>query len=337
MMGERGGNRERPVRKILVCRTDRFGEFLLNVPAFRALQRAHPGAVLYIACDPSLFGLARLLVEQDDRIIPFSNRRHSLLEILSFSRRLRIEEFDACFIFNPTKELHIASFLAGIPRRFGYARKWGFLLTGSIRDTRDLGLKHEKQSNLELAALFGTCGSADSDHRMDTDENIDFLLPEAFLKEGFIVFHPWTSDGVKQWPHDRFLRLARMISEELGVNLAMIGGEKEGRIYPEFYSGLDGRNIVNLTGRTTLPQLLKLLSVSRLLVSGDSGPMHLAAAAGTRVAALFRNDIAGKTPLRWGPLGTGHIVLEKNSLSEISVEEVFEAVKGMLDAQDTVH
>ena len=49
-------------RRIIVCRTDRFGEFLLNIPAFRALQRAHPGAAFYIVCDPNVAALARLLV-----------------------------------------------------------------------------------------------------------------------------------------------------------------------------------------------------------------------------------------------------------------------------------
>ncbi len=326
-----------PARRILVCRTDRFGEFLLNVPAFRSLQRAYPGADFHIACDPHVACLARLLVKNGGRVIPFSNRRHSLPEIFSFSLGLRKEDIDTCIIFNPTKEMHIASYLAGIPRRIGYARKWGFLLTGKLRDTRDLGLKHERQSNLELAALAGAGEPSAGDHRIDSPESPESLLPEKFLKEGFAAFHPWTSDGVKQWPHDRFLRLARLISGELGMNLAMIGGPEERRVYPEFYSGLSGENILNLTGKTTLSQLLKVLSVSRLLVSGDSGPMHLAAAAGTPVAALFRSDIPGKSPRRWGPLGEGHAVLAKQSLLEISVEEVFEAVKGILSAQNTLH
>lgn len=335
--GKKGSRAPRPVRKILVCRTDRFGEFLLNIPAFRSLQRAYPGARLYIACDPQVAGLARLVVSDNAAIILFGNRRHSAGELLSFSRRLKKEKFDISLIFNPTKELHLAVFLSGIPRRLGYSRKWGFLLTETIRDTRDLGLKHEKQSNLELAALAGAGEPAQNDYRMEADENVASLLPESFLRDGFVALHPWTSDSVKQWPHERFLRLAKLISGDLGVNLVMVGGPAESRSYPEFYSALAGSNIINLTGRTTLPQLLKILSFSRLLVSGDSGPMHLAAASGTRVAAIFRNDIPGKTPRRWGPLGPGHTVIEKDSLSKISVEEVFAAVKGILNAPDTFH
>ncbi|MFZ2384599.1 MAG: glycosyltransferase family 9 protein [Candidatus Omnitrophota bacterium] len=334
---KKGSGARKPARKILVCRTDRFGEFLLNIPAFRSLRRAYPGARLYIACDPRVAGLARLLVPDNAAVIPFETRRHSPIELLSFSRRLKKEKFDISLIFNPTKELHLAVFLAGIPRRLGYCRKWGFLLTGTVRDTRDLGLKHEKQSNLELAALAGAGQEAPDDHRLETGEDITSLLPASFFKDGFVVMHPWTSDSVKQWPHERFLRLAKLISGDLGVNLVMAGGPAEKRVYPEFYSALAGNNIVDLTGKTSLTQLLKILSFSRLLVSGDSGPMHLAAASGTRVAAIFRNDIPGKAPRRWGPLGAGHTVLEKNSLSDISVEEVFAAVKGILNAQNTFY
>jgi ADP-heptose:LPS heptosyltransferase len=85
----------------------------------------------------------------------------------------------------------------------------------------------------------------------------------------------------------------------------MVGGPAESRSYPEFYSALAGSNIINLTGRTTLPQLLKILSFSRLLVSGDSGPMHLAAALGRPTVALF----GPTSPQRTGPYGTRSAVL----------------------------
>jgi ADP-heptose:LPS heptosyltransferase len=235
------------------------------------------------------------------------------------------------------QELHLAAYLAGIPRRIGYARKWGFLLTRTIRDKRDLGLKHEKQSNLELSALAGAGEQAVDDYRISPALEMVSLLPESFLKEGFVVLHPWTSDSVKQWPHERFLRLAQMMSSDLALNLVMAGGLAESRSYRRFYCALDGDKTTDLTGKTTLPQLLAVLAASRLLVSGDSGPMHLAAAAGTRVVAIFRNDLPGKTPRRWGPLGEGHAVLQKSSLADISVEEVFATVKGILHAQDPFH
>jgi ADP-heptose:LPS heptosyltransferase len=70
-----------------------------------------------------------------------------------------------------------------------------------------------------------------------------------------------------------------------------------------------------------------------LLVSGDSGPVHLAAAVGTPVLALFRNDLPGKTAKRWGPWGEGHTVIEKSSLEDITVNEVVKMIMEKLEKQ----
>ena len=91
------------------------------------------------------------------------------------------------------------------------------------------------------------------------------------------------------------------------------------------FNNLNGR-IKNLTGKTTLVELASILKNSKLLISGDSGPVHLACAVGTPVIALFRNDIPGKGPKRWGPWGEGNVVIEKKSLLDISVDEVFKAI-----------
>jgi ADP-heptose:LPS heptosyltransferase len=85
--------------------------------------------------------------------------------------------------------------------------------------------------------------------------------------------------------------------------------------------------VINLINKTSLPELSAVLKRASLLVSGDSGPIHLAAAVGTPVVALFRNDLPGKTAKRWGPWGEGHIIIEKNKLEDISVDEVLNAVR----------
>ena len=93
--------------------------------------------------------------------------------------------------------------------------------------------------------------------------------------------------------------------------------------------GHEGK-LVNLVGKTTLPELAVLLKKCKVLVSGDSGPMHLAACVGIPVVALFRNDIPGKTKNRWGPWGKGHTVIERGSLLNINIDEVYTAIKKYL-------
>ncbi len=128
--------------KILAVRTDRFGEFLLNIPAFRALKNSFPGAHLVLLVNPAVRELAEC-VECADEVMAWENRRHSFLELWSFSRLLKKKRFDICLIFNPVKEFNLVSFFAGIPMRVGYNRKWGFLLTHKMTDEKCLGRKHD--------------------------------------------------------------------------------------------------------------------------------------------------------------------------------------------------
>jgi len=86
-----------------------------------------------------------------------------------------------------------------------------------------------------------------------------------------------------------------------------------------------------MTGKTTLKQLASLLKKSRLLISGDSGPVHLACAVGTPVIVIFRNDIPGKSAKRWGPWGPGNFIIEKDNLCDITVDEVFSKAKEALN------
>jgi len=111
--------------------------------------------------------------------------------------------------------------------------------------------------------------------------------------------------------------------------VVIIGGREQQNKNIELYSDLSDR-IVNLTGKTTLRQLALLLKRCRLLVSCDSGPVHLASCVGTPVIAIFRNDIPGKNARRWGPWGKGHIVIEKNNLCDITVDDVLNKIKEIL-------
>ncbi len=80
-------------------------------------------------------------------------------------------------------------------------------------------------------------------------------------------------------------------------------------------------------------ELAALLKRCSLLISCDSGPMHLAVSVGTPVVALFRNDLPGKGAQRWGPWGEGHTVIEKGRLEDISVDELLEAVRRQCDKE----
>jgi heptosyltransferase-2 len=324
-------NPKNKIEKILVVRNDRFGEFLLNIPAFRALKESFPGSRLTLVVNHYVEGLAEC-IDSIDNLLIWENRKHKLNEIIKFSKVLKNEKFDLCVILNPSKEFNIISFLAGIPLRVGYNRKWGFLLNRKTEDRKCLGEKHEIEYNLELVNLVGAKTENKALSLRVSDDIINGLLGEYGLKssDNLIAIHPWTSDPIKQWPLVHFLELIKKMVKEFNLKILIIGGEEQILTSQQLFKDL-GKNVIDLTGRTTLKELAVLLERCKLLISGDSGPNHLAGAVGVPVIAIFRSDLPTKSSTRWGPVSPGSVVIEKSNLSDISVDEVFDKAKEVLN------
>ena len=188
-------------KNILAIRNDRFGEFLLNIPALRALKELYPQAKLSLAVNSAVGELAGA-VECIDHVVVWDEVKGNL----------RKHKFDLCVVLNPTKEAHWAVFWAGIPVRVGYDRKWGILLTHKLKDTKHFGNRHEVDCNLELVGLIGA-KTLDKTLKIKVDGN----LFKEFIGQRIVAIHPFTSDPVKQWPVERFKELAQRISQEMKV------------------------------------------------------------------------------------------------------------------------
>jgi ADP-heptose:LPS heptosyltransferase len=319
------------MKKILAIRTDRFGEFLLNIPAFRAIKESFSGVTLSVAASESVAPLARA-VPFIDEVIVWPAMPWSVARTLALAADLRRRRFDAAAVLNSSVYAHHAVFLAGIPFRVGYRRKHACLLTATLKDEKDLGRKHEVEHNLELVGLLGAstedrslvlCVPADVRARVDAEFG--------FLKdERPVAVHPWTSDPVKQWPLERFLELVKALA---GRHRVVLIGRPEDWHKPLEVRGLP--NVLDLSRRTTLLEAAAVLERCRVLVSCDSGPVHLACAVGTPVVALFRNDMPGKNPERWGPWGDKNVVVQTSSLEGIAVQDVLEKVECFLSCRSS--
>ena len=321
-------------KNILVIRNDRFGEFLLNIPAIRALKEKFPDSKIILAVDPYVKELA-MHIPCVDEVIIWKNGKHSLVDVFKFSRILKKKAIDIAFVMNPSKDSNIAIRLAGIPERIGYSHKWDFLLTRKMEDLKHAGQKHEIEYNLDLVKLVGA---------ETKNKKLTLNLGETVLQAGavnvyspglsYVAIHPWTSDPIKQWPVECFRELALRLAKEMDFDIVIVGGKNE-LSRSDNFNYLNSR-IHNLTGKTTLLQLAAILKNSKLLISADSGPVHLACSVGTPVIALFRNDMPGKGAKRWGPWGANSIVIEKKSLSDISVEEVLNKVKEWKNSSSSI-
>lgn len=315
----------RDPKQILLVRTDCLGETVLNVPLVAALKAAFPRARVTWLVNPALVELLR--AAPADEVLacpqvpgPWWWRAWRL------SRLLRRGRFDLVLISNATKESHLASWLAGMPVRAGYDRKWGFLLTHRIQDRRVLGECHEVEYNMRLLSTLGLAvPSSPTLHLPVTDEaarDIAQRLRAAGLtsQEALVVVHPWTANLRKQWPLDRVRGMIARLSALPQARVLVVGGPEERLHAHGLVQGM-GPGVTSLVGELLLPALAACLRRARVVVSNDSGPMHLAAAVGTPVVALFGTQDPGSCPERWGPWGSGHTVIHK-PLDQISIEEV---------------
>lgn len=322
--------------RVLCIRTDRLGEVLLTLPAVAALKAADPSRQVTLMVHPQL---AALLADVPgvDQLLEYREAARGLwwLRAMRLAHELRAGRYDAVLIANPKKEFHLAAAWAGIPVRVGYDRKWGGLLTRRIPDRKALGARHEVEYNLELFQTFDPrmvlapwrlpVGAREQAHvrQVLAEQGLDASQP-------FVAIHPWASTPRKQWPADRFRALIRLLNTQFGLPVVLCGGVEErsgvAAMQPE------GVRVADLVGRLTLRQLAALLQGARLLVSNDSGPVHVAAAVGTRTVVLFGTSDPATGPGRWGPWGDGHRVIWKPALSEIAVDEVAAAVTAQLSA-----
>jgi len=332
--------------RILFLRTDRLGETLLTLPAVAALGAALPGASLTLLVHPQLQSLLAG-VPGVTEVLTHDPRSHRVWWVRAWrlGRTLRSRRFDAAVVSNPMKELHLAVWLAGIPHRVGYGRKWGWCLSRRIPDRKALGERHEVEYNLDLvkALVGGAIAPPSAPWQLAGFEREEGEVLRLLERQGIhgsdplIAVHPWTSNPLKQWPITRYQELVRVLSQRLPV--ALIGGPEERALAPHVLpadhptpsGGGSTPRVVDLVGRISLRQLAELLRRSRLLVSNDSGPVHLAAAVGTPTVALFGTPDAATGPRRWGPWGERHTVIWKESMEAITVDDVVAAVREVLE------
>ena len=332
---QRQGDRSR----VVFLRTDRLGETVLNLPAVAALRAAWPHASV------TFVGRGELapLVEQApgvDRVLVYDEARPRswIVRALLLAGRLRRESFDVAIVSNPKKELHLATWLAGIPCRIGYDHKWSWSLTRRIPDRKGLGERHEVEYNVALLAALGLPVTVPS-WRLPLFPKEDAEVSQLLKQHGVaasvpvVAVHPWASNPVKQWPLDRFNTLLGLLSVRRAVVTAVIGGPEETDQAQKFL-GSARPGIMNFVGQLSLRQLAAFLRQAAVLVSNDSGPVHVAAAVGTSTVVLFGVPSEAVGPRRWGPWGEGHTVLSKPSLADIQVDEVMEAIQQKLGKAD---
>jgi lipopolysaccharide heptosyltransferase II len=337
-------------KRILIVRTDRIGDVLLSTPVIRVLREAYPQAYIAMMVSP----YAKEIVEGnpyvDDVIIYDKEAKHkSWGRSIRFARNLKKKRFDLSLILHPTNRVHLVTYFAGIPRRIGYDRKLGFLLTDKVKHTKHLGEKHESEYNLDLVRLLGI-EPLDNALYMPLKQYSERWAEDLFLGQGIketdklLAIHPGASCPSKIWPNERFALVADRLIEKYGFKILVVSGPKDISLAQSLIKNMR-HPAINIAGKTSLSQLASILKRCRLFISNDSGPVHVACAVGTPVISIFGRSQKGLSPKRWGPVGGKDKILHKDvgcveclahdcakefaCLKEITADDVIRAIEAM--------
>ena len=327
--------------KILLVRPDGIGDEILCLPVASALRNLMPEA--------------RIAFLSSESAAPILDHHPDLDEVLTVSGQERFVElvaqfrqgFDAALFLKPFRRLMLAAFVARVPLRVATGYRWYSLLANRrVYQHRSDFSKHESEYNLGLLAGLGLKpGTPQRPELVVTDAERQWA--RAMLREvpsPRAVLHPG-GFAARRWRGEHYWDLAhRLAREGCGVVFTGSAAERE-RFFDESPgAGFFGQGMLDLMDRLTVRELMAVIGASQVVVSGATGPAHLAAALGVATVSLFdprRNNL----PIRWGPLGKGIVLrpdvptCEKciyeacpywDCLDRIGVEEVVERVQEVL-------
>lgn len=288
------------VRRILVIRLDLLGDVALSLPAIRSLRAAYPEARIDMVVRPAALAIARacpaidgVLTFDPDKLRPSGEpfSRAAWADLMRITRSLRGGGYDvAVSLFGAWGSL--LALASGAPVRVGY-RSEGFpnVFTRPVPGKRYKPPKHEARYGLRLAHAAGGVIPGDEPALFARPEDIaaarHTLLGEAEHNHvPIVVCSPGSAGGsAKRWTEHGWSELIQWLAAN-GAAVSLIGSDAE-RDMNRRIADQAGVPLVNLTGLTTLASLLGVLSAADVVVSGDTGPLHIAEALGRPVVAIM--------------------------------------------------
>ncbi|MDD5634917.1 MAG: glycosyltransferase family 9 protein, partial [Candidatus Omnitrophica bacterium] len=206
------------IKNIIIFRTDRLGEVLLSTVCVDVLKKNFLDAsISFVTSEYS----RPLLEDRKDLkeifIFDTIDKRPGIVDAFRLARQLRRGKYDLAVVLNPHKMLHLACFLAGIPLRLGYNRKWAFFLNRKIADNRNEGEKHEIEYTMDLLRVLDI-DQTPEELSLPVGKDAESRLVEILKNEKLnfdrplVVIHPGSSNPAKVWPKENYAELIRELS-----------------------------------------------------------------------------------------------------------------------------
>jgi lipopolysaccharide heptosyltransferase II len=306
-------------RRILAVRLDALGDVLMTTPAMKALKESGAGRLTLLTSSAGA-AIAPLLPMVDETIVydpPWmkaTDARPNGATDRAMIQRIAAQSFDAAIIFTVYSQnsLPAALFchLADIPLRLAHARENPYqLLTHWIPEPEPQQfVRHEVQRQLDLVATLGAV-TADTRLRVRVNAQLRRTMNNRLAAAGlntnrpWLVIHPGASAASRRYPPEHFAVAARLLHEEHGCQLVFTGSSRERPLVESIISAA-GVPAVALAGECTLEELTSLLGIAPLLISNNTGPVHLAAAVCTPVVDLY-----AQTNMQHAPWQVPHEIL----------------------------
>ena len=308
-------------RRILVRGVNWLGDAVMTTPALLRLREKFPGAHIALLAPEKLRELW-LHHPAVDEIISFAADE----TVLAVAKKLRAGNFDLALVLPNSPRSAIEALLAGIPQRVGYGRPWrNFFLTQAIAP-RAGAVKMRKRTAAEIRQLVATdmnrrnddhafTSAATASHQIHeylhlvaalganaephapqlavTPEEIDAARNKFGLNKiaaPIFGLNPGAEYGpAKRWPVEKFIAAAKEIQQRTNCVWILFGGKSDAVITRQIESAIGNppAAVFNLAGKTSLSELMALLKLCRVILTNDTGPMHVAAALGTPVVVPF--------------------------------------------------
>jgi heptosyltransferase-1 len=323
------------IQKILIVKPSSLGDVVHSLPFLNALKEGFPRAEVHWVIAYGLEGLFtghpmvdRLWIIHKDRWKKLSHLRSSFLELSSLMRALKREKYDIVIDLQGLLRSGMITMATGAPLRVGFkeAREGSrFCYTHKVEGGKDI---HAVDRYLKIARFLGCDG-------------FDVIFPFPLFNqplnplpftENYVVVVPGGRWKTKRWPSKKFGKLASL----LPLKTVIAGSRSDVKVASEIVALSKGKAI-SLAGKTDLKDLIEVMKGSQFVVSNDSGPMHIAAALGVPVFAIF-----GPTdPIKTGPYGKIHTIIKEDiacspcfkktchdlrCMKNLSVERVYEVI-----------
>lgn len=319
-LGDYGGtktaSRTPRAARVLLVQNSFLGDTLLSLPLAKRLKEILPGCRLTALTRPQTEDVFRRSPWVDEVLL--DDKRGADRGPRGFwrmARRIRDARFDLALVAHRSLRSALLAWLAGIPRRIGFSASAGsflfhetvFFPWGMPDLERNLALLLPLKPDLRAG---GEDSVYLSERRGPAEDSrgLDRRLAEAGVAPGerLVGIHPGSAWPTKRWLPERFAALARRLAREAGLKVLLLGGPEDAALSAGI-ARTAGEGVLDWTGKTSLPELIELSGRLSLLITNDSGPMHVAAASGVPTLAIF-----GPTTRELGffPYGRGHRVLE---------------------------